>query len=285
VDRFEEMVELAQQALELARRTGNRVQELTWMTGSLLALIHVGRLDQALASGAAARSAEELPSLQWVSSGLADLVPLYVIRGDLDEARGLLDSLQEMSTSENTETRVAYAVARAELLRAEGKPADGLAALEEVLAARTHFGLAHHPIKRGLVQGLEAALDLGDSVKAEEILGIVGAARPGQVTPYLRAHAARLAARLAALRGEGESVEPGFVAAAQGFRDLGTPFDLALSLLEHAQWLSDEGRHVQAEPLLAEAREIFERLGAIPWLERTTRLAVSGRASAPVGEP
>ena len=46
------------------------------------------------------------------------------------------------------------------------------------------------------------------------------------------------------------------------------PFWLALTELEHAESLIGEGRADEAEPLLAEAREIFERLKATPWLER-----------------
>jgi hypothetical protein len=36
-------------------------------------------------------------------------------------------------------------------------------------------------------------------------------------------------------------------------------------------------RRGEAEPLLAEARETFERLGAIPWLERAGQVADDGR--------
>jgi hypothetical protein len=44
-------------------------------------------------------------------------------------------------------------------------------------------------------------------------------------------------------------------------------------LLEHAEWLSAAGGVDEAEPLLAEAREIFAALGAMPWLERLDSLA------------
>ena len=52
-------------------------------------------------------------------------------------------------------------------------------------------------------------------------------------------------------------------------------------LLEHAEWLAGEGRIEEAEPLAAEAREIFERLRATPYLERLDRLPVP--ATAPAG--
>jgi hypothetical protein len=50
------------------------------------------------------------------------------------------------------------------------------------------------------------------------------------------------------------------------------PFDLAKILLEHAELLVATGRSGEARPMLDEAREIFERLEAAPFLERTGRL-------------
>jgi tetratricopeptide (TPR) repeat protein len=163
-----------------------------------------------------------------------------------------------------------YSSARAEVLRAEGRPDEALAAAEEVLAtwAELGLGLTDGHVKRALVQAVEAALDLGDLGKAGELLGIVRAARPGQVAPWLRAQVARLSARLSAAVGEHEAVEPSFEAAEVGFRDLGTPFDLAVALTEHTEWLIARGRQDKAEPLRVEAREIFDRLLARPWLER-----------------
>ena len=43
--------------------------------------------------------------------------------------------------------------------------------------------------------------------------------------------------------------------------------------LEHGEWLAAQGRAEEAEPLFAEAREIFERLEAKPWLERVEAVA------------
>jgi hypothetical protein len=48
-------------------------------------------------------------------------------------------------------------------------------------------------------------------------------------------------------------------------------FYLAVTQLEYAEWLARQGRAEAAEPLLTEAREIFERLGARPWLERAAQ--------------
>jgi hypothetical protein len=69
-------------------------------------------------------------------------------------------------------------------------------------------------------------------------------------------------------------VEPGFRAATELFREMNTPFGLGVTLLEHGEWLIAERRPSEAEPLLPEAREIFERLGARPWLERLEKTVI-----------
>jgi hypothetical protein len=70
----------------------------------------------------------------------------------------------------------------------------------------------------------------------------------------LEAHAHRFRAKLT-------GDEAGYRAAAALFRERSLDFWLAVTLLEHGE---EAGR----ETLVAEAREIFERLGAKPWLER-----------------
>ena len=54
------------------------------------------------------------------------------------------------------------------------------------------------------------------------------------------------------------------------------PFWLAVVLLERAELLVAQDRAGDAEPLLAEAREIFERLEATVWLERLARAVPVG---------
>jgi hypothetical protein len=58
-------------------------------------------------------------------------------------------------------------------------------------------------------------------------------------------------------------------------------FWLALTELEHAELLAQQGRGAEAEPLLAEAREIFERLEAKPWLERASAVGPEPQTQVP----
>ena len=49
------------------------------------------------------------------------------------------------------------------------------------------------------------------------------------------------------------------------------PFRLAVTQLEHAEWLAAQDETGDAESLRSAAREVFDRLGAAPWLERLDR--------------
>ncbi len=157
--------------------------------------------------------------------------------------------------------RVAQLVAEAQLLRAEGKPRDSLAAAEEVLGLIETLGITYLTVKVALVEALESAFMLGDDGKTHEILALVDELRPGERPPLLEAHAHRFRGTLA-----GDESE--FAAAEDRFRELSLRFYLAITLLEHAELLDDQGRRDEATLLLAEARAIFEELGAQPWLDR-----------------
>jgi hypothetical protein len=134
------------------------------------------------------------------------------------------------------------------------------------------LGLIHFPVQEALETALSAAFVLGHEDKAEELLAIIEQTPPGHLTPFLRAVGARFGAARAAQRGDVTTAVAGFDAAADLLREIEHPFDLAVVLLEHAEWLAGEERLDEAEPLAAEAREIFERLRATPYIERLERL-------------
>jgi hypothetical protein len=108
------------------------------------------------------------------------------------------------------------------------------------------------------------------------VLARIDAMRPGELSPFLDAQRSRFRAELAVAAGDGKA-ESGFKAAAGVCREYGQRFWLAVTLLEHGDWLASQGRGEEAERLLAEAREIFENLEAAPWLERASHAAGIGR--------
>ena len=272
VDRLEEVLELSRQGLELARRTGDRLWEVSFLTGDIGELTYLGRWDEALERlDHVDLRGESILDVVW--TGLSMLVPLFVYRGELDRARETFALMADMEASQDVQVSGVFRVAQASLLRAEGRPAEALAAAEATFATRTEVGIRAGSVREALVEALEAAFALGDLGKVGELLGVIEGLRPGELTPYVRAQGARFGARLAAARGETERVEPGFEAAARQFEDLSMPFARAMTLLEHGEWLVSQDRTVEAEPMLAHARATFEQLKATPWLERLDRVA------------
>jgi hypothetical protein len=73
-------------------------------------------------------------------------------------------------------------------------------------------------------------------------------------------------------------VDERFLTAAGIFREFDCLFYLAVTQLEHAEWLEAQGRVEDAQSLLVEAHETFAGLQATPWLERADRAARANTA-------
>ncbi len=155
-------------------------------------------------------------------------------------------------------------------VHAEGSLAGALTSALEAIRDSELLGGGTHGADAKVAFGiaLDSALRLGRYDEVEELLARIDSIPPGRRPPSLRAQSARFRARLAAARGEHEGVEQGFKTAAGIFREHGLTFLMAVTELEHGEWLVGQGRGEEAEPLLLEAREIFERLEAKPWSER-----------------
>ena len=275
LDRFSVGLELAAAAASFAGRIGAVRMEVEARAGSCEYLVRLGRWDEAIADASSLELGGD-DAGTFAHMSLLGTLPALVARGQLEEARRHFDHLSASGRMEQLDARVHLAALGAELLAAEGRPVEALEAADRALESRAVLGLTHVSIKRSLVLAITTALELGDTEKAASLLATVESALPGDVTPWLRAHAHRLRACLDVAQGVPTSVDAGFLAAAEGFRRIATPFELAVTLLEHGEWLASLGRGDQADPLLAEAISIFERLGAQAWHER----ASSARAQA-----
>jgi tetratricopeptide (TPR) repeat protein len=135
------------------------------------------------------------------------------------------------------------------------------------------LGFEHPMYRLALVDALETAYELGDLDSVTRRLEEFRRRRPADQLPFGVGQARRFEALLAARAGENDRAEEWFRAAAEMLREISARFYLAVVLLEHGEWLAESGRSEDAEPLLGEAREIFERLGAAPWLERLDAIA------------
>jgi len=269
MDRFAEAIEACERAIPFARRRGDRRWESNLRTGLIIGLFLLGRWDEALAV-----AAEEEPEVATDSARgeLLNAALIYCERGILDQAHALVARSEALRDGDNPQIRAGYARVQARLLRAEGRPAEALAAAERALAVRGELSMSDKAIKMGFVEACEATLALPDLDKAEELLGTTGALEPGELTPYLQANTLRLRARLDAARERRDGIDERFRNAAGLFREFDFVFNLAVTQLEHGEWLAGEGRIDEAQPLLAESRATFTRLEATPWLARAERV-------------
>ncbi len=270
-DRYEQAHDYLLEALRLNRRRGDRrgefatLAELTWPLNLL------GRWDEALAQYE--QIAEEQILTATTLSVLDGVIPIHLNRGDLPEARRILALFAPLESVADLQDRSSYLAGSSAVRLAEGRFEEARRlGIEADAVARAGFSASSQQSKQGLAVALEATLALGEPEPAEAILAQIAALQPGLRPPYLEAHALRF-------RGLLDSSEAGLGEAAEAFRELGTPFWLAVVLLEHAELLAREGREADAEPLLAEARGTFEHLRAVPWLERAAAVPSRGLVS------
>ncbi|HEU5404819.1 MAG TPA: adenylate/guanylate cyclase domain-containing protein [Gaiellaceae bacterium] len=269
-DQYADSVGHLSEALEEARRAGSRRNEWFALGEMTYALTMLGRWDEALAR--LGDLPEEILGYNDVSSVLTGPLDVYLQRGELGAARELLGRFSGLQESTEIQALTSYSTATAAVLLAEGHPDESLAAAERSVASRDALGIAAQDVKQGVRRALEAAFALGRRDRAEELVALVERLPVGLRPPFLDATAHRFRARLA---GDSPAADVEFVSAAGGLRRLELPFHLAVVLLEHGEWLAGHDKYADAAPLLTEARDVFELLAAIPWLERTDA-ALSG---------
>jgi len=279
MDAYDESAAAQRDGLALARRTGNRYWE-----ENLLAFMYphyaLGRWETVL------EAARRLPRADWrearqaYGASLNCFVPVNVHTGRVDEAESTVAFLGELRMSADRQERSYYGSGAARVRLACGDPAGALELAAGALKASDDLGFAHDAVKEAFVTSVEAALELGDVQKADDLLSAVEGLSAGMQTAFLRAHSARFRARLASLGGDDAEAERGFKQSVGLFREIGFPFYLGVTLLEQAEWTGGTARPQDAAVSFTEAREIFERLGAVPWLERAATAAAPAQAHA-----
>jgi tetratricopeptide (TPR) repeat protein len=230
------------------------------------ALAVSGRWEEALAIY------EELPEEQLRTNGalasvLSGVLEILVHQGRVEEARSLLALPEYLRDVPELQDRAIHAGARAALLYGEGRYEEAFEAGAEAAGYAAELGAGQQGVKQGLVWAVASTLVLGENARADELLSTIEELPPGLRPPFLEAQAHRFRARM-------NDEEAGFKIAAGGFREYNFPFWLAVTELEHGEWLVRHDRAADAEPLFAEAQAIFERLEARPWLERAAQVGL-----------
>jgi class 3 adenylate cyclase/predicted ATPase len=267
LDRFSEALDMAGRGLELATSRGDRRWEQTLTVLITAANVGLGNWDKMPPLDAAGRPAGSelnllgfLPLLARVQAG----------RGDSEALRRTMALAAEREGSSNVEFAPTTDVARAIGLNGLGQHAEALQAALPIAIGGTE--IANEDRREAFVEAGLAALALGDEETLRRLIDFVAGLPPALRTPLLRSGAARFEGLLAARHGDMRAAEEHLAAAARGLRGVESPFNLAQVLLEHAEVLCSADREHEAAPLITEARMIFERLGALPWLQRVDSL-------------
>ena len=262
-DQYPEALGYLDESLALSRKMGDRPTEWATLAERTYALFMLGRWDEARA-GSEEFTAEQIVAGGVMLSLLQVGVEINVQRGELDEARRVFAMFEHLEESSDVQDRTVYLGSRACLRRAEGRLREALADGEATIETGRTLGVSFQAVKQGIVEALEAAFALGETARLEELLTSIESVPPGSRAPYLDAQARRFRARLAG------GDRSGYEAAARQFRELDLPFWLAVTLLEQGGAAG-----------LAEAREIFERLEAAPWLDRVTAAETDQHVNVP----
>jgi class 3 adenylate cyclase/tetratricopeptide (TPR) repeat protein len=273
LDRYAEALAVAEPGLELAKALGHRGPEQQLIVMIASANVGLGRWDSLPAveeGGLLARSG--LPLVGYLSQ----FARVQAARGDAAGMRRALALASEQEGGSNIEYANAPVVARAIAMRALGEPAVALEAALPVALGPPE--IANEDRREAIVEAGLAALELDDEATVERLIEFVTRRPPSLRPPLLRAAAARFEGLLATRRGEVRTAEERLAAAARELREVGAQFLLAQVLVEHAELLAGAGRQDEATPLLAQATEVFTRLGAKPYLERAQQL--EARATA-----
>jgi class 3 adenylate cyclase/tetratricopeptide (TPR) repeat protein len=281
LERFDEVLPLLDEATEWARRVGSGLGVVGFPLSKATIFLLVGRWDEGISLVHEHEQTDEAKDLHNVPD-LLSAVEIHARRGELEQARAALERHRDAEESEEIQARWVFSVNRAVLAAAEGRPREVIEVAGRSISMTDLFG-PQALASSALPEAVVAALSLGDIGRAEEILAELERLYSGELTPSMRGQRERLRARVDIAKGEHEGVERRLQKAADEFRAIPMPFWLGVTLLEHGEWLAEQGRPDEAERPVAEAREIFERLRARPWLERANKVRVSAPAADVAG--
>jgi class 3 adenylate cyclase/tetratricopeptide (TPR) repeat protein len=257
-------------AIVAARRTGDRRLLAVAVVNSTIGLIELGRwaeVDALLAPGGDVDSLPEQAELgRWAQAILAAL------RGDGITSHRIASELTFLPTSDDPEDQSAYALVRGLAAAALGHPDDAVAHARTALGYGSVLGIHHEVIRFSWPLATRIALDRRDGTLVDELLAMLPVELPGLVPPLLRAERQLVLARRAAADGEPDATAM-FAVALAAMRDASPPHLLAHGLLDQAEHLVGHGDPGSAAVVLEEAREIGERLGCRPVLDRVQALA------------
>lgn len=273
--------EPAARAVEQARRVGAR-QVLAVASGNLVqAQVLTGDWTQALETLQGAEVGGLVGGLTAAPFVALFRLVLCALRGEteaLDQPLAVVTG--HWTASDEVQLRMAAALAQAVAAAARRQPARVLAYAAEIFTDQT---VSWHEGPRWVWSfAADAALALEDHARVVGLLDWLDGRPPGHVPSVLRADRLRVRARLLAADGD-PAAAGAFDTAVQALRRFGSPYHLAVGLLDQAEFHAPS-RPERAVAPATEAAQIASRLGARPLQERADRLLLPDRStSKPTG--
>ena len=274
--RYTEALEVVERGLALARRRGNRSWERVLTSNLVGACLVLGRWDEAELYFAELPEEGRLTTEPTQAASVLDLAQIALYRGNPEEVVALVSEYALWEVSTNVLENGIRIWAGVLLAHAEGRHRDTTQMCLDALRVG-HQSSDAELLTTVVELGCEAAVHSSDAEALAELIELATAARIDWPSTLVAQMSLQLA-RLASLR---DTAEPDFGDAVEALRRDDQPFWLATALLEQAEWLSSHGRGDEIAPLVAEAREVFERLRAQPRLERVERLEAAHVGSTP----
>jgi tetratricopeptide (TPR) repeat protein len=254
-DRYEEAITETNEALVLARERGDRAWEYGLLSQVPAAYVVLGRWDDAIEAAAPVLAGpaglNSLCAAAWVTEAAA-------ARGD----DALLERCRELAAerrdSAHIDERAGAGIVEARAALESRRMAEALSIARPILDQATtgsEFREESYAIS------VAAAQSMPDEAALVDLDEFVSRMRRSESTPLFRAGQARVRAELAQRRGDSAAARGYEHEAVAILRALGARPLLAEALLEQGRRTDDEGA-------VAEARRIYDELGAIRRLER-----------------
>jgi tetratricopeptide (TPR) repeat protein len=258
-------------ALAANRRRGERFGSLLASANIMYVNLLAGHWDEAEQLGREHLQGDERhPGAAFVHLHLADLA---LKRGELAAAEEYFEHLASWGDSDDLENRSTRIAGLIGLRLMQGRPEEALQAGLEMLGPTIErYSTAHDAVRLGWPDAFDAAVACGRSEEAGSLLELLTARPPGQLPPYMHAHAARARGLLARAAGEHDTAEEELRGAVDRFAALGYPYWLAIATTNLADCLIEQDRAADAASLLDQAIEVLTALGAVPALARAREL-------------
>jgi len=278
MDRREERLRLEVEALDLARRRGNRSFAVSFGGMRSMSLLSDGDWE-----GAFALADEWLPTEPTAQSGQAFftawLAWAALERGDREGARRLLQLIAPgIDDTSDLQLKAVLVFRRMLLAIDEGRLDDLVEAATETAQVLITMG---HPMQVAATVGvaLDVLQQTGDVSALLPLIDLADAAPRAKRSRLLEADIGRVRGVAASLAGDHDEAADHFARALSAARNLGEGLWTARVLAEYARALVRAGRADEAEPLADEARGLFEQMGATHATERLDT-AMPARATA-----